>query len=419
MAEAAGPNSIQEAVQAGLQALWAWADRSGTGQLSARERADLLRKLRLNQLTWLDDDRNGCMSFNNFVGMVNAMSPEDCSHVFVVASLLGSLRNGSAVHGTALQHLFDFFSDDGITIPAADFQKFARRLSEGLGNAVPAEVDITFDAFAELLAPKAGDAAADRSGTLENVLITGLQLLFTWMDHDRDLRLDERERGEFMLKMGLKTLSWMDHTDDGRMSFKEFREMLDALPPEECTDIFLVASMLGSLRATKPVRPNSTEEVLRLFDFFRLGTETTVNAAAFIRFAHSMNLHIAPRVPDGTEWNLEQFAQVVYHGEPATPLTPTKPSSGHSSKTTTPRKTVAGSLLEAESPWEVVDNKLVKQEYYRKPCTSPPQSPRSPRRATVSMSRSTQHQQSGDQPSVEHLLRVVQHLTPQQWWDLH
>mmetsp|Transcript_10097 Transcript_10097/g.17849 ORF Transcript_10097/g.17849 Transcript_10097/m.17849 type:complete len:1368 (-) Transcript_10097:1200-5303(-) len=318
--------SIEITVKAGLRALWAWADSDGSGQLEGDERIKFARRLGLKQLSWLDENNDGLMSFEEYIGMLDSMPPSECAHVFVVASLLGCLQQDLGNLGPSdIQQLFDFFSYDGLQVHATEFKAFAHGVSEEFMKTIPSFGDLTFEMFRQLLARD--DAS---SGTIEGVLNTGLRLLFAWIDLDENSRLDAKERKNFMVKLGLQSISWEDQDSDGHMNFKEFRAMVNQMAPSECTNILLMACLLGSLQCSKAAKPANMESVLKLFDLFRFyGDERKgVPAASFRKFARSTSLRVSPMLPQGPEWSFEDFYQVLYPDVPfpigeTTELSPT------------------------------------------------------------------------------------------------
>ena len=230
----------------------------------------------------------------------------------------------------------------------------------------------------------------------------------------------------------------MSSSEEAEGAMAQFRDVLSHMLPDECSHVCLVASLLVDLSgiSSKPLRPNNTEAVLRLFNYFRVKGKSTIRAQEFTESARKAHLRIPEALPTSDEWTFAQFLQVLSElavglaalSAPGTPTrcsigtvgspksTASSTSYGISTAPTAPSDLALSApdtttTLESEGHWHIVDGKLVKQQYYRRRSRSSGAS------TAVSVTRSTQHQSIG-QKSLEALMRKVQRLNAQQLWDM-
>lgn len=90
------------------------------------------------------------------IGFVGAQGANNNPSHFSIPPLPVSSHRSPPLHhrvprdAPGLRQLFDFFSEDGLTIPAADFKRFTGRLSEDLSARVPSDGQISFEAFTQV-----------------------------------------------------------------------------------------------------------------------------------------------------------------------------------------------------------------------------------------------------------------------------
>eukprot|EP01005_Ploeotia_sp_CARIB1_P001451 NODE_37_length_2189_cov_388.744423_g36_i0.p1 GENE.NODE_37_length_2189_cov_388.744423_g36_i0~~NODE_37_length_2189_cov_388.744423_g36_i0.p1 ORF type:complete len:602 (+),score=120.93 NODE_37_length_2189_cov_388.744423_g36_i0:78-1883(+) len=86
---------------AGLNALWSWADKDGSGKLDPQERLRFMLRLGLREISWPDMDRDALMSFDEFYRMILGLPLEQQNHVLGIGALLAKYGNVRVSRGTA------------------------------------------------------------------------------------------------------------------------------------------------------------------------------------------------------------------------------------------------------------------------------------------------------------------------------
>eukprot|EP01006_Ploeotia_vitrea_P007551 TRINITY_DN17398_c0_g1_i1.p1 TRINITY_DN17398_c0_g1~~TRINITY_DN17398_c0_g1_i1.p1 ORF type:complete len:588 (-),score=63.06 TRINITY_DN17398_c0_g1_i1:106-1869(-) len=85
----------------GLQALWRWADKDGSGKLDANERLRFMLRLGLREIQWPDLDGDSLMSFDEFFRMVLALPEDNRERVLAIGALLNQYGNVRFARGSS------------------------------------------------------------------------------------------------------------------------------------------------------------------------------------------------------------------------------------------------------------------------------------------------------------------------------